>query len=317
MRTRWSTLLAVLLLGACGAEPAPAPPAPSLPEQWPTAQGTGVREVPLPGGQLLGYVPELASGHVLCAAVADWPAVVRGEHRAEVFLTDQCHVVSARYELTARLSHDAVPGSDTVAGRRARTDRQHASTDLDVELAAEEQARAYPGYRPTLSVTVKLREPGAEDTGGVTAAIAKAAAEAMLARAAGEGPPLPPLTERGELAQVTPTPPLAGFGVADQPLPVAAAQLCTLLAEAVGADPARAVAFPNGRCSVRGRAETVEAELTQAGRDPGYTETVAGRPVRRDPERTWVGLRDGSPQQVALLGRFDRLDELVARLVGR
>ncbi|MGW0522387.1 hypothetical protein [Crossiella sp. NPDC003009] len=324
MRTRCSAVLLALVLAtqACGqAEPPPAP-APSLPADWPTQHGAAVREVPMPAGQLLGYLPELTAGHVLCTAptAEDWRAVMRGEVRTEVFLTDQCHVVSARFELTARLTSDLVTGADTVAGRRARVDRQERASDLDVELVTEEAARPYRGLRPTLSVTVKLREQSASDEQGETGQIAKEAAEAVLRRAGGAGPELPRLNEKSELAAVAPQPPLPGFGVADQPLPVAAQQLCLILGEAFRVDPVLGTAEPSGVCAIPVRAGRVVATMTQAGRDRPYQGSVAGRPVARDgQEQVWIGLREDSAQQVHLAGPVpeDVLAAVVPRLAGR
>ncbi|MGO1053543.1 hypothetical protein [Crossiella sp. CA198] len=321
MRGRWSGILIAIVLGlqACGSEPPPPTPSPALPTDWPTQQGTAVRQVPMPAGQLLGYLPELTAGHVLCTAPApeDWTTALQGEVRAEVFLTDRCHVVSARFELTARLSNDLVTGSDTVAGRRARVDRQQAASDLDVELVTEEVAKRYPGLRPTLSVTVRLREVTATDEQGQTGQIAKTLAEAMLRRAGGAGPELPPLNDKGEITPLTPRPPVPGLGVADQPYPVAAEQLCLILREALGGVP---VAEPRGVCTLSTRTTRVVATLTQASRDRGYQGSVAGRPVARDgAEQVWIGLRDDSAQQVHLAGPVPEevLAAIVPRLTGR
>lgn len=311
-------IAAVLGVSACGGDDPPAP-TPTLPANWPTPQGTAVRQVPVPALQLLGYLPELTAGHALCTALSpeDWRSALRGEVRTEVFLTEECHVVSGRFDLTARLSRDPVTGSDTVSGRSARLDRRPGSSNLAVELVNEITAERYPGLRPTLSITVTPRDPATPDT--ETEPVARAVAEALLRRLPVE-PPLPRLNEKGEIAPPAARPPLPGFGVADQPLPVAAEQLCTVLAEALRVELTAAVAELGGSCAVRGRFGRVSAAVTQAGRDPGYRGNVAGRPVARDgAEQVWVGLRDDSAQQVQVSGPVPEevLAAIVPRLVGR
>ncbi|MBP2477805.1 hypothetical protein JOF53_006677 [Crossiella equi] len=286
-------LLVLVAVAGCGpALPGTPKPAGSAPTSWPTNGGVLVRPTPLPPARLLGYLPEVSRGHVLCNAVgAAWPGLLGGEAKLEAWTEERCHAVSAGFDVAVELTGDRVVADRDIAGHRAEVGPD--GTQARVELVAPAEAKRYPDLAPTLAVTVKTRARAAD---GVAVAVAEALLRGLPA-AAGT---LPEVDDKGELTRVAAREPLPGFGIADQPLPVVSEQLCTVLAAELASPPPPVRVRATGHCEVRGPGYTVVASLA-AEREGAFDTGVGGRPARRDGSgAVVVRLRDGSPQVLTL-----------------
>jgi hypothetical protein len=282
----------------------------SLPAPWPSAGGSAVRTVPLPTGEMVAMLPARTAADALCTAIPEqaWSKLLGGPVAREVDVFGYCHVVTATLDLqvhpegakpftTGATKPVRVGGHDaTLAGNEGRT-----SASLFVTVARTSLA---PGVvYPRLDFD--LAEDFRADSGRDLAAMVQAIGDAVVPAVTAPGLALPPITAAdGEL------PPreaggVPGFGIADSAYPMAAWQLCTQLAKALGVPIAETKPKANGSCdNVSTQAAFATASYVPPmlqEQEESWPDTVAGRPARLDSDSSVeVKLRDDSNQSVRI-----------------
>jgi hypothetical protein len=280
----------------------------SLPSPWPSAGGSAVRTVPIPTGEMVAALPDRTAADVLCTAVPEqtWSKLLGGPVAREIDWTGDCHVVTATLDVQAHLARTAdsiaigARRPVKVAGHNATLvgDPGKADAALSVTITG---AAAGPWVSPGL--TFDLTRHPADDSGRDLLALVQEIGNTVVPAVTEPGLPLPQVT--GNFLPPRQVGVVPGVGIADSAYPMAAWQLCTQLAQALGAPITETKPKPDGSCdTVHTGAAIANAFYMPPSRiekAESWPDTVAGRPARFDGDTVVkVKLRDGSDQSVRI-----------------
>jgi hypothetical protein len=280
----------------------------SLPSPWPSAGGSAVRTVPIPTGEMVAALPDRTAADVLCTAVPEqtWSKLLGGPIAREIDWTGDCHVVTATLDVQAHLARTAdsiaigARRPVTVAGHNATLvgDPGKADAALSVTITG---AAAGPWVSPGL--TFDLTRHPADDSGRDLLALVQEIGNTVVPAVTAPGLPLPQVA--GNFLPPRQVGVVPGVGIADSAYPMAAWQLCTQLAQALGAPITETKPKPDGSCdTVHTGAAIANAFYMPPSRiekAESWPDTVAGRPARFDGDTVVeVKLRDDSDQSVRI-----------------
>ncbi|MTD56639.1 hypothetical protein [Amycolatopsis pithecellobii] len=273
----------------------------ALPATWPSKDGTALRPVPMPAGELIAALPPDTAGQVLCQSLSQerWEALLGGKALREV-RDAGCHVVTSTTDLTLKLA-DApanlqAPRETEVAGRPARLEflPPNVNNRLDVRLVDK------PGsalVKPFLHAELSGSGPALDR-------LTESVAAEVVAATTKAGPPLPATGKDGSIPLEHPAP----AAIADLPWPVISWQLCAALTRELGG-PGRP--YADGRCTVRG----IQAAYTDAVSPRAFSDRLAGRPALVTDNVVAVKLTDDTAQELTFTGGGRSLKALAEALL--
>lgn len=284
------------------------PPPPDPREQL--LEDAGLRDVRMTSGEALRWVQPETASQILCQSLEKdaWEELLGGRvgRRAYIGPTATCHVAFSQGLVTVELSQsdDALDGDTTIAGRPAEIDVNGRYRVALTDEALEPAPRQYYAERRLLAVDVSA------DDADIESELAEKVIEELVPLLTEEGDPLPDIADDGTVRYEKT--PLVGHFV-DQPVPVQALQLCTLVRAELGSRVRGVEARDSGECRVDSDDNFTVAARHVLDLDE-FPDRVADRPASRSSaDAIRVLLRDDAGTMLYVTG--EDAAEIAERLV--
>ena len=273
-------------------------------------EDTGLRDVRMTAGRSLGYVQPETGSQILCQVLEKdvWEELLDGEigRMAAPGPHPSCQIAFGQglVQVDMYTYGDGLEDDTRIASRPAMSDDDGYTVAL-IDEALEPAPRNYHPEWGLLAVSVTTHKEGTER------GIAKAVLEAILPPLiTGASDDLPDIDDDGHVRYEKT--PLVGHFV-DQPMPVQALQLCTLVREELDLRVRSVEARDDGECSVDADGADDFTMLVRHTYGDTFPDEIAGMPARRHSGSIDVLLQEDAGTALSMTG--DDAVELAEKII--
>ena len=273
-------------------------------------EDTGLRDVRMTAGRSLGYVQPETGSQILCQVLEKdvWEELLGAEigRMAAPGPYPSCQIDFRQGFVQIDMStyDDGLEDDTRIAGRPANTNDNGYTVAL-IDEALEPAPRNYHPEWGLLTVSVTVHEESTER--GIAKAVLEAILPPLITGASDE---LPDIDEEGRVRYEKT--PLVGHFV-DQPMPVQALQLCTLVREELDLRVRGVEARDDGECSVDADGADDFTMLVRHTYGDTFPDEIAGMPARRHSGSIDVLLQEDAGSALSMTG--DDAVELAEKII--